>query len=162
MCVLSHTNVAKHEIQEELVGHAHGHRLLSYPHFVGTIQTFAHQFLALPYLRGKGIEVAAIDDDLFAAKMRRVAASNQGLQAYLGRQRNGDDVLAGIRFTSPGLEIESAGGDLPGAHTATYRSLRTLKWRIANEGVFRYDDMYALACEALVVAPALIIALARR
>ena len=155
MCVLSHTNVAKYEIQEGLVGHANSHRLLSYPHFVGTIQAFAHQFLALPYVRGRGIEVVAVDDELFAAKMRRMAAPNVSLQSYLARQQNGDDILTGVRFTSPGLNIESAGGNLPGADTQTYRSLLALKWRIANEGVFRYDDMYALAHEALLLAPSL-------
>jgi DNA helicase-2/ATP-dependent DNA helicase PcrA len=36
ICVLSHTNVARREIESRLGHTAAGQRLLSYPHFVGT------------------------------------------------------------------------------------------------------------------------------
>jgi len=53
ICVLSHTNVAKDEIISRLkVSNIREARsLLSYPHFIGTIQEFVNRFLALPYLR---------------------------------------------------------------------------------------------------------------
>ncbi len=45
ICVLSHTNVAREEIQKRLVATPQGSRLLSYPHFIGTIHSFVNQFL---------------------------------------------------------------------------------------------------------------------
>ena len=40
LCVLSHTNVARREIETSLGNTAAGQRLLSYPHFIGTIHGF--------------------------------------------------------------------------------------------------------------------------
>ena len=51
ICVLSHTNVAREEIEERLGSLSVGKRLLSYPHFIGTIQSFFDTFLAMPFLR---------------------------------------------------------------------------------------------------------------
>ena len=53
VCVLSHTNVAKDEISNRLRKIYTGYRMLSYPHFIGTIQEFVNSFLGLPYLRSK-------------------------------------------------------------------------------------------------------------
>ena len=44
--VLSHTNRAVDEIREEIVKYCP--KLFSYPNFVGTIQSFVDQFLAIP------------------------------------------------------------------------------------------------------------------
>ena len=48
ICVLSHTNVARHEIEAGLGTTSEGQRLMGYPHFVGTIHSFVNEFLALP------------------------------------------------------------------------------------------------------------------
>lgn len=40
ICVLSHTNVAREEIQSRLGRTPVGHRLLHYQHFIDTIHTF--------------------------------------------------------------------------------------------------------------------------
>ena len=63
ICVLSHTNVARQEIESKLAGTAVGRRLLAYPHFVGTIHGFVNEFLALPLLRSEGHHVRLIDDE---------------------------------------------------------------------------------------------------
>jgi DNA helicase-2/ATP-dependent DNA helicase PcrA len=63
ICVLSHTNVAKNEIISRLESDEYGRKLLSYPHFIGTIQEFVNRFLALPFCRSKGIKIKRIDDD---------------------------------------------------------------------------------------------------
>jgi len=65
ICVLSHTNVARREIEAHLQASPELRRLLHYPHFIGTIQTFVDQFLAIPFLRRERIEVTAIDNDRF-------------------------------------------------------------------------------------------------
>ena len=63
ICVLSHTNVARQEIEKKLGGTPVGRRLLAYPHFVGTIHGFVNEFLALPLLRSEGYHVRLIDND---------------------------------------------------------------------------------------------------
>ena len=50
ICVLSHTNVARREVEKRLANHPTAYTLLTYPHFVGTFQVFFDKFLALPYL----------------------------------------------------------------------------------------------------------------
>lgn len=61
ICVLSHTNVARKEIEEKLSGTGVGERLLRYPHFVGTIHSFVNDYLALPLLRSEERRVRFID-----------------------------------------------------------------------------------------------------
>jgi superfamily I DNA/RNA helicase len=74
--VLSHTNVARHEIETRLAHDPVGPRLLAYPHFVGTVQAFVNRFLALPYMRDLGLTGSSytqpqIDDDVFADRAWR-------------------------------------------------------------------------------------------
>jgi DNA helicase-2/ATP-dependent DNA helicase PcrA len=63
ICVLSHTNVAKEEIEKRLTSNQVG-KLLKYPHFVGTIHEFFNKFLALPWLKARNIPVRYIDNEL--------------------------------------------------------------------------------------------------
>ena len=50
LLVLSHSNAAVDEIKYELINHCP--KLFEYPNFVGTIQSFVDQFLAIPYFLG--------------------------------------------------------------------------------------------------------------
>lgn len=61
ICVLSHTNVAREEIENRLGNTEIGHRLLSYPHFIGTVHSFFDTYVALPWLKSKGYEINMID-----------------------------------------------------------------------------------------------------
>lgn len=63
ICVLSHTNVAKEEIKKRLTTRQ-SNKLLTYPHFVGTIHEFFNKFLALPWLRERNIPIRHIDNEL--------------------------------------------------------------------------------------------------
>ena len=45
--VLSHTNAAVDEIKEKI--HQYCPQLFRYPNFIGTIQSFVNEFLAIPY-----------------------------------------------------------------------------------------------------------------
>ena len=64
LCVLSHTNVARREIETRLGNTAAGQRMLGYPHFFGTIHGFVNEFLALPWLRSLGYPIEMIDDEV--------------------------------------------------------------------------------------------------
>ena len=72
ICVLSHTNASRHEVQERLADYPAAHKLLRYPHFIGTIQTFVDRFLALPSLREMGFEVTMVDNNRLAEKAERL------------------------------------------------------------------------------------------
>ena len=67
ICVLSHTNVAREEIEERLGTLNVGKKLLSYPHFIGTFQAFLDTFIAMPFLRSCGCPVNIIDTDYVVA-----------------------------------------------------------------------------------------------
>lgn len=68
ICVLSHTNVAREEIEERLGTKEIGRRLLYYPHFIGTIHSFFDTFVALPWIRSQGIKINIIDTDFVRKK----------------------------------------------------------------------------------------------
>lgn len=63
ICVLSHTNVAREEIEERLGNSEVGRKLLSYPHFVGTVHSFFDTYVALPWMRSKGLDINLIDTE---------------------------------------------------------------------------------------------------
>lgn len=68
ICVLSHTNVAVDEIRKRLSGYAS--KLLSYPNYIGTIQSFVDKFVTMPYLRNiTGRNVQAVDNLTYAQHM---------------------------------------------------------------------------------------------
>lgn len=71
ICVLSHTNAAREEIEHRLGCSEIGQRLLRYPHYIDTIHGFTGRFLASPWLRSEGIALTAIDDELTHAARRK-------------------------------------------------------------------------------------------
>ena len=68
ICVLSHTNVAVNEIKNRLSDYVD--RLLSYPNYIGTIQSFIDRFVTMPYLRNvSGRNVQVVDGFTYAQHM---------------------------------------------------------------------------------------------
>lgn len=61
ICVLSHTNVAREEIEDRLGNNDVGGKLLSYPHFIGTVHSFCDTYITLPWLRSNGYQINVID-----------------------------------------------------------------------------------------------------
>ncbi|NKS48803.1 UvrD-helicase domain-containing protein [Rhodococcus hoagii] len=167
VCVLSHTNTAKDEIIARIGGTPPGARLLHYPHFIGTIQSFASTFLARPYLRGIGKPLQIVDDDVYADRAKRALAHNPRfgtLKAYLSKQRDGDDLVAHAEFSvESGQLITRSSRKLPfGLGTVSGQQFMDLKRHLANEGVFRFADMFALGEYHLARRPTLAGAVAHR
>lgn len=166
ICVLSHTNAARHEIENRMAESATLRRLLDYPHFVGTIQKFAGQFLALPLLRQKGILEPQVENNIFAVKAWSALQhpSYSTVRGWLSRREESQQYafVAGLRYKDSSLNIESTGGDIPRATTPTYIGLKRLKDQLAKRGFFRFDDMFAVADRALAHFPYLRTALGRR
>ena len=161
ICVISHTNTAANEIRHRLAGTSEGTRLLSYPHFIGTIHAFINQFLALPRLRSDGGTVDIIDDDLFGRKAVSRALKSKSVWGWLKNGHGRDDLIRSMRFSGPELDVVSERG-FPSAGTVSGDYLREVKHGLAAEGVFRHRDMFAYAERALSVAPRLATLLSKR
>ncbi|SEQ77706.1 Part of AAA domain-containing protein [Thalassovita taeanensis] len=145
ICVLSHTNVAREEIQNRLGHTPVGHRLLRYPHFIDTIHTFANRFLALPYLRSNGFPSPLVDDDVAKAFRWNVLQGQERwrFEGWLKRRHKSIDE---ITFRDSNLSVAMTSGDFPtGAHTETYKKAQRIIVESAAAGHFRYEEMFVWA-----------------
>lgn len=166
ICVLSHTNVARQEIESKLAGTAVGHRLLAYPHFVGTIHGFVNEFLALPLLRSEGHHVRLIDDESHGEFCRRLLYSVGAYakaKVYLANkeQHSPDRTIRALRYEGSDLMLGSAAGSLPcSAESDSGKILDRIKREAVSKGFWRFDDMFAWA-ERLLAKHAKVAELAR-
>jgi len=159
VCVLSHTNVAREEVEKRVAEDPAGHRLLHYPHFIGTIQKFVDEFLALPYIRSQGIEVQVVDSQRFEHEATKRFGWPSFLTARMSLSKkfprdSGIGIVTGLRWETADLSLGSATGNIGvGAHTKTYRQLLSLKTLLCQDGYFRFEDMYAYAQAYLKLNP---------
>ncbi|MBX3478798.1 MAG: UvrD-helicase domain-containing protein [Caulobacter sp.] len=164
VCVISHTNAARTEVEGLVAGHPSAARLTAYPHFTGTVTAFINQYLALPYLRGLGWSVRQVDDDAFAAEALRRYSSFWALEQQAKR------AAATVEKWVAGLDLDPAFEDCGptpatlavrrrkgqhGADTPCGKALARLKASMVDSGLYRYADMTALAWRALQDTPAL-------
>jgi DNA helicase-2/ATP-dependent DNA helicase PcrA len=166
VCVISHTNAAREEIEKLLAAHPSAGAFLGYPHFVGTVTTFIDHFIALPYLKGLGWSVRRIDDEVFSAVVRAKYRGKPGLRAmarnaenkvegWISKMELADDFEC-IPLQSPqALKIKHRHGQSR-PHSATGVELQELKAEMVNAGLYRYSDMTALANKALDAYPKLV------
>lgn len=155
ICVLSHTNVAREELQKRLAATLEGSRLLAYPHFIGTIHAFVNQFLALPFLRSEGLEVDVIDDDVFANRAIGMAMKRPPLWGWAQKDQGVKPMVGGLVFRGSSLDLDSEGGTLPKPDARSYPLLQDIKLELTQKGVFRYADMFAFAETLLARSPVL-------
>jgi len=145
ICVLSHTNVARQEIQDRLGATAVGARLLSYPHYIDTIHSFANRFLALPALASVGIASPTIDDEIAENIRRRVLPSRESdaLDQYLQQKRASIDT---ITFDSIDLTPTLGSRAFPsGPHTTTHQRAKLLLETSVARGFLKYEEMFVFA-----------------
>lgn len=162
VCVLSHTNVARDEIQHRLGTSHDGSRLLTHPHFIGTIHAMVNQFLALPYLRSNGMTVDVIDNDIFARRALALAQANFGLKLYMQKNASVAPMLEGLVYKGASLDLASEFGSLPKPGAKTLPTIVGIKEKLAAEGVFRHADMFAYAERLLTLFPKVRTQLSRR
>ena len=168
VCVISHTNAARTEVENLIAGHANAARLMAYPHFTGTVTAFINQYLALPYLRGLGWSIRQIDDDAFAAEaLRRYPAwgvlDSLAKNPKLKLKRRLEEWIALLDLAPEFTDTSAAPTLLAvrrrkgqwGADTDCGKALASLKAAMVNSGFYRYADMTALAWRALQENPAL-------
>jgi len=150
ICVLSHTNVARREIEERLGGTPEGKRLLAYPHFVGTIHGFVNEFLAIPWLRSKPLPIRMIDDDICLRRRWFKLPTNTrfGLQ-----KRNYDHQVLRIADADYSLCEISWGNRSLSSGTETYQAIQTACRQSCEEGFFCHGEMFIWAAELLDRVP---------
>lgn len=142
--VLSHTNAAVDEIRGKILKHCPD--LFNHPNFVGTIQGFVDQFLAIPFYAHKyGHSLCWIDDDVFGERIGRLVClpKYRGLNIWLQNQPKRDELLSNLRFNSNNELISSC--SLPNCTTTSYQSLLEIKNRLLADGFLCYEDAYYFA-----------------
>ena len=158
ICVLSHTNIAVNEIKNKLVGYAD--KLMSYPNYIGTIQSFIDQFVTMPYLRQTvGRSVQLVDDRTYAQHMLHRMSTNGRVYSTLAysvkscydnlKNMYTDRVehLAALYLRADGaLCIGNQTKPLAGVHTPSVQQFNALKDDLLrNEGIIRYRDAFQYA-----------------
>lgn len=156
ICILTHTNVAREEIESCLRSAPHGEKLLSYPHFIGTIQAFVNRFLALPWLRSQGIELREIDDDAFEERFFRLVHANYSVKKWVGvNPYQRQSTIRRVRYRGAALDVVTTGQTALPATGAVITQVRAVKELLLKEGRVRHEDMFAFAEAALADVPEL-------
>ena len=152
ICVLSHTNVAREQIEHRLGRTVVGQRVLAYPHFVDTIHGFVNRFLALPWLYSNGYPSPTIDDDITTEYRRRVLGRDYfGLEKFLTRNHTGFEKL---RICDWDLGFDLSGKSFTaGPATKSFKSAKRAIETTAEAGYFCYDEMFVWATALLEEFP---------
>lgn len=142
ICVLSHTNSARDEIDQRLSAAGPSAVLVGYPHFIGTIHGFVNEYLAIPWLRSKGQPIRLIDTSA-ALKRRyqklewkwRIAMEKRGLDMYALQYDQAD-------YSGANKGALARDTDLCRAMEASARAGN-------EEGYLCFDEMFVWANELL-------------
>ena len=142
ICVLSHTNVAREQIEHRLGRTVFGQRLLTYPHFIGTIHGFVSRYLALPWLYSNGYPVEIIDDEI--ALRSRWSKLPYEVCAMLEKNRHSKELLK-ISDSDFSLGRIRWGKSYLTKSTKTYCALVASCKDSIEKGFHCYDEMFVWA-----------------
>lgn len=149
ICVISHTNAARREIEKKLGTTSEGQRLLSYPHFVGTIHGFVNEYLALPWLRSKGVSFSAIDNEL--CLNWRWKQLSMGTQSGLARQceMSGRDPKTFLYYSATDFSVGDIrwGRGVLGRESPAYIEIVNACRDSFEKGYFCHGEMFLWARE---------------
>ena len=159
VCILSHTNVAVNELKSKLGKSAE--KLMSYPNFVGTIQTFVDQYVTFPFLRQftqNSIHVVS-NEDYANHLYSLIGKTDSKLKWFIDQQyktigaKQYDSVIkfmANIYTDGEGVRLSGVKRVLAGKSTkTTFNYLRATQRLLAEEGLIRYNDTYRYTLLAL-------------
>ena len=157
ICVLSHTNVARQEVESRLGGS--GRRLLSYPHFIGTIHGFVNEFLALPHLRSKGYPITRIDDDW--CRRDRWSRLPPDTRVQLTKCNHGPEALV---FSTPDGDLRPIawGKGKLGKDTNTYKQMKKACIASMKDGFFCHHEMLLAAESCISKVPTILVTIRGR
>jgi len=167
--VISHTNAAVDEIKDKIQKYCP--KLFSYPNYVGTIQSFIDEYLAIPYyLSCYKKKIVRIDSEIYSEVVDRLFKRNiQGfaqqeqknaryylfgsnsLHLYRIQIRNGEDVLVS-NMNGNELQVVKPRRGSRYVDFTVEEKLRIKEWLfefknsiMQKSGVLHYDDAYYLA-----------------
>lgn len=140
ICVLSHTNVAREEIELRLGNSDIGKTLLSYPHFIGTVHSFFATYITLPWICSKEIDLMIIDTEIVTKKRWKNLPHNT--RTYLEKKRY-DHSICEAKELPIKLSIKC------GENTQSYKNLQQKISDSLTNGEFTYDEVLLIAQNAL-------------
>ncbi|MGL5086233.1 MAG: UvrD-helicase domain-containing protein, partial [Clostridium sp.] len=153
ICVLSHTNAARDEI-EKVLGE-HSSRVLAYPNYIGTIQAFIDKYLAIPaYIKWQKKKIISIDDEQYNRAIKRYSNTwlKHGTKKFIANKNNGNYEVGlekcRYRYSDFELCIYDNGKDKPfycKKETDSYKDVKKFKDRLTELGYLTFYDAYALA-----------------
>lgn len=147
--VLSHTNAAIDEIKEKIQKHCP--KLFSYPNFIGTIQSFVDEFLAIPfYVHKCKKKPNRIDHEIYneVATRRYNNLPNSAAKNWLNNQHDPENLFKNFRFDIDLNLTNGMNGNIilrSKSNSVSYKTFKTIKQQILQSGVLNYDDAYFLA-----------------
>lgn len=156
VCVLSHTNVAKNEIINKLEASkvSEARILLSYPHFIGTIQEFINRYLGIPYLRSYNISVNLIDTERCAELI--YSKLNHSTRTYIDQKSPHGKPLHNFNLKIKDGSIDMDVPTFPnGSNSDSYKNLKKIRTELIHEGYFFFRDFYVFAEKILASHPSL-------
>lgn len=144
LCVLSHTNVAREEIEGRLGQTPSGRKLLSYPHFIGTFHSFFDSFISMPWIKSKGIKIKLIDNDLVLdSRWKRLSYNTR---SYLERKGKTNFCCQAINIP---LKIDIGCSE----STKSYKEVFSIVNSSHLKGEFTFNEMLLIADDALSKNP---------
>lgn len=159
ICVLSHTNVAVDEIKKRLSRYAD--KLLSYPNYIGTIQSFVDKFVTMPYLKNSvGRNVQVVDNLTYAQYMLNRMQNSEysslnyviksSFEASVQFKERLDHIQALYVRNDGALCLKNQKKALAGADKPSAKQYNALIADLLNnEGIMRYQDTYSYAKAAI-------------
>ena len=162
ICVLSHTNVAVDEIKAKLSSTAD--KLLSYPNYIGTIQSFVNKYVTMQYIRGRcKTNLQFVSNKEYAHYLYRLIWRDKSrnspynsLRYYIRKKfQAGKHPYAKEEEYYQNLAVEQEGlchksTKIAGTSSDSCKQyIQAKQDLLINEGILLYSDTYAYANEAI-------------
>lgn len=158
VCVLSHTNVAVNEIKTRLSNCAD--KLLNYPNYVGTIQSFIDSYIVKPYLKRKTTAaLQVVDDEVFANHLYSLIVRDgqySTLRYLLTNRHNKEryptiiDMIKSLYIKDGALYLGNQRAALAGkGRYSSNQYILAVENLLEKEGMIRYKDAYLYVEEAI-------------
>lgn len=140
ICVLSHTNVARDEIETRLGNTPIGKALLSYPHFIGTVHSFFDTYAGLPWLKSNGYPITLIDTDMVLSKRWR--SLQYGTRKYLENKRLSEYACEAKSFP---ISIDIGCKDT----ASSYKDVLSVVNKSFQSGYYTFNEILLIAKHAI-------------
>lgn len=137
ICVLSHTNVAKNEINRRFKNTMLANMISSYPHFIGTFHSFINTYITLPWLKSNGYNVNEIDYESIVNS--RYNELSFGTKNFLKNKRMDMSICESIDFPNIKVKLNIS------SESKTYKEIVEKIESSMKKGYFTFDEMLIIA-----------------